>query len=249
MKLFIFFLFVFSGTYSMADEFDKKMKNLESKFVKKNGSLKAFKQMKCFIERYKNRKFHTKPADNMADRCNQERTIAVENDEVFVIIDYTLKSNNPRFFLFDLESNKVKAYHVSHGRYGNTARSNTKISYNPKRNSILQALFFSNSLGSNASSGGFYLTGQEYMGNYGRSMVLHGLEGDINDNACRRATVVHPSSKVTTSATKIMSSGCPMLSRSQIDEVINETKEGSLFYIYTPAEAKQVDGECGRNLL
>jgi hypothetical protein len=50
--------------------------------------------------------------------------------------------------------------------------------------------YFSNSVGSEATSAGAYLTGDTYFGKYGHSMRLYGLD-HTNSNALERAIVVH----------------------------------------------------------
>jgi hypothetical protein len=49
---------------------------------------------------------------------------------------------------------------------------------------------FSNSVGSEATSNGAYLTGDNYQGKYGYSMRLTGLDYS-NNNALARAIVIH----------------------------------------------------------
>ena len=143
----------------------------------------------------------------------------------------------------------MEALYTSHGRFGNTSHYNKTLSFDPKRNSILQAAHFSNDVGSNATSGGFYLTGIEYQGNYGRSLVLHGLEYGHNHNSCERMTVIHKSSNITETATNSMSSGCPMLANSKIDSTINALGQGALVYSFTPNESQLPANFCGRNLV
>jgi hypothetical protein len=50
--------------------------------------------------------------------------------------------------------------------------------------------YFSNSVGSEATSNGAYLTADTYFGKYGHSLRLYGLD-HTNNNALARAIVVH----------------------------------------------------------
>jgi hypothetical protein len=230
-------------------EMDSVLHLLAGAYNREGGNPKALLQVRCFLRQHGVRKFATKPAGGMASRCNQHSQIGIENQKVVALIDYTQTSDRARLFIFDLENKKMTALRVSHGRYGDTLRSNQVVSYNPKRNSVLKAVHFSNKPGSNATAGGFFITGSEYPGKYGRSLVLHGLEQNFNDNACLRATVIHQSSYVTSKSVSRMSSGCPMVADSKIDSVVSTLKNGSLLYAYTSEEAKLSEDTCGRNLL
>lgn len=246
--LMTFLLAVPSFAHASLESLDYALGQLAAKYTELGGPAKALAQVRCFVRNQAFKKFHPKPAGDMSERCNARAEIALESERGVTIVDYTAPSTQPRFFLFDLYNNTVRALYVGHGRYGDTPRTNTKLSMSPRRNSILRALHFSNEPGLNASAGGFYLTGPEYEGVYGRSVVLHGLEGDVNDNACLRATVIHSSSKITENSTDLMSSGCPMVARTKIDYVVDTVRNGTLFYSYTPAEAALAETDCGRNL-
>lgn len=231
-------------------ELDAGVASLTAAYQKAGGNPKALAQLRCFLAKHGTEAFAPKPVTGeLAERCNQRHEIRIENFKAVGVIDYTRNSDRPRFFVLDLESKKVQALHVGHGRFGDTDRGNTRFSNDPKRNSILKLAHFSNQPNSNATAGGFFLTGQEYEGTYKRSLVLHGLEKDVNDNACFRTTVIHKSSMITENATKRMSSGCPMVAQTKIAYVLKSMSEGALLYAYTPSEAALAEGDCGRNLL
>ena len=89
-------------------------------------------------------------------------------------------------------------------------------------------------------------------------MVLHGLETGINDNACQRAVVVHKHLMVTKSSARLLSAGCPMISRDYIDHVINlleghqnpdngEEINGSVVFIYGERESRWASSTCNGN--
>lgn len=218
-------------------------------YLKAGGNQKAFEQTLCFLRNHSQKTFRTKKLEGeLEKRCTGDR-IRWQKEESVVIMDYTKHSNFPRFYLFDLRNNKLHALFTSHGRFGDTSHFNKIVSFEPKRNSILRAAHFSNVVGSNATSGGFYLTGIEYQGSYGRSLVLHGLEFGHNHNSCERMTVIHKSQNITETSTLSMSSGCPMLAPSKIDFAIDALGEGALVYSYTPTESLLPENSCGRNLL
>ncbi len=231
---------------------EEQIEALSPAFLEGGGSPRALAQVRCFLNKHGKEIFRSKKITNndadLEQRCNH-KTLRVQNERALAIVDYTKLSDRPRFYLFDLRGGKLHFLHTSHGRYGNTHRANAVVSFEPKRNSVRRAVHFSNSIGSNASAGGFYLTGDEYIGLYQRSLVLHGLEEAINDNSCGRTTVIHRSSNITEGATARMSSGCPMVALSKIDFVVDSLVDGALVYLYTPAEAALGADSCGRNLL
>jgi hypothetical protein len=93
------------------------------------------------------------------------------------IADFSLPSREPRFFLVDLLGGTATAHLVAHGRGSDPAH-------------LGWVERFSNEPGSAASSSGAYLTGEEYVGQHGRSRRLVGLD-PTNDNAEARAIVIH----------------------------------------------------------
>ena len=78
---------------------------------------------------------------------------------VLTIVDFSKSSSNKRFFVIDFDQNKVVySSLVAHGK-------NSGGDY---------ATEFSNSIDSNMSSLGFYLTGYTYEGSNGYSLKLYG---------------------------------------------------------------------------
>jgi len=138
------------------------------------------------------------------------------------IADYTAHSGEYRFHIADVEAGAItKSYLVSHGRGSDPANRGF-------------AERFSNVPGSNASSRGSFLTGQEYVGKHGRSRRLHGLE-DENDRAFERAIVIHGASYVDESMARNSgrvgrSLGCFAFEQSEIGEVLELLGEGRLLY-------------------
>jgi hypothetical protein len=93
------------------------------------------------------------------------------------IADFSRPSYEPRFFIIDMVSGKIRPFLVSHGSGSD-----------PDHTAMLQS--FSNEPGSNATSRGAFLTHTWYNGQHGTSMRLSGLDG-CNSNAEPRAIVVH----------------------------------------------------------
>lgn len=154
----------------------------------------------------------------------QENLGIIKNPRYLTIIDFTKSSREKRFFLINLETGEVTKHYTTNGRND--------------REQDGYANYFCNNEGSNSTPAGFHLTGGFYRGRHGRSMMLHGQEPGLNDNTCKRAVVVHPQS-----ADKVpgdnarqggvwRSNGCPVLSRSVYNDVVDKIANGSLFYNY-----------------
>jgi hypothetical protein len=98
---------------------------------------------------------------------------------------------------------------------------------------------FSNKPGSNASSPGFYSTGETYMGKHGLSLALVGLETGINDKARERAIVLHGADYVSDDFIRKYgrlgrSLGCPAVPVELSKDIIQTIKGGSCLFIYVP---------------
>lgn len=97
--------------------------------------------------------------------------------DVIGIADFSRPSRDPRFYIVDLRNGMVTQHLCAHGRGSD-----------PGHSGWLE--YFSNTVGSEATSSGAYLTGDAYFGKYGHSMRLTGLDY-TNSNAEARAIVVH----------------------------------------------------------
>jgi hypothetical protein len=226
---------------------------IEQNLRDKGGDLKALSHMKCFIDEQSNQRFSAKrPAQSFNDdRCYSLDSLELGDHRYMTLIDYMKPGTKRRMFLIDLESGAVSPMGVAHGRYQS---SYVRLRLKKNKNSVKWARYFSNQPGSNAPSSGFYLAGQEYVGKFGRSLILHGLEEGVNDNACERAVVIHKHLMVSKRRAYVMSSGCPMVSWSNIDAVIDAlkgsqqgiklTQPGGLVFIYGPRESGWSYGSC-----
>lgn len=101
----------------------------------------------------------------------------VRNADVIGIADFSRPSRDARFYIVDLRFGFVTEHHVAHGKGSD-----------PENSGWLN--WFSNELGSEATSQGAYLTGDAYQGKYGYSLRLNGLDSS-NSNALARQIVVH----------------------------------------------------------
>jgi len=144
--------------------------------------------------------------------------------KVLTIIDYSLPSSVKRMWVVDVNSNKV-LYHtlVAHGKHTGS----------------LFAKYFSDKVGSRASSIGTFLTENTYFGSKGYSLRLKGLEPGFNEKAHERAIVVHGAWYATHDFAKNhgrlgLSWGCPAVAPQLAGPIINQIKNGSLIFAYYP---------------
>jgi hypothetical protein len=151
----------------------------------------------------------------------------LNHPEVITIIDFGLPSDKERLWVIDLVHSKV-LFHclVSHGR----------------NSGELMAEHFSNTPGSFASSPGFYITGETYIGKNGLSLTLDGIEKGINDRARERAIVMHGADYVSSDYIRKYgrlgrSHGCPAVPKELNKKIIQAIKGGSCLFIYVPKKS------------
>ncbi|GAD74795.1 hypothetical protein VAZ01S_015_00390 [Vibrio azureus NBRC 104587] len=139
---------------------------------------------------------------------------------LLTIIDYSKPSTEKRFYVVDLESNKlIFNTYVSHG-----VNSGKKI-----------ATQFSNIVNSKKTSLGTFLTDSTYYGSNGYSLRLDGLSNGKNDKARERYIVVHGADYANPSFIKKngylgRSWGCPALPQNESRAIIDTIKGGSVIY-------------------
>lgn len=150
----------------------------------------------------------------------------IANPGIITIIDFSKPSTEKRLFVLDIEKGEILfETYVSHG----------------KNSGELYAKSFSNTAQSHKSSLGFYVTGETYSGKHGYSLKLEGQERGINDNAYRRAIVIHGAKYVSeryidTQGFIGRSYGCPALPLNLTKPIIDKIKGGSCLFIYYPSE-------------
>jgi len=151
-----------------------------------------------------------------------EKINELQNKKIITIIDYTLPSDQERFFVIDLDK-KMLLYKslVAHGRNSGENRADS----------------FSNTSESLKSCLGFFLTAETYYGKHGYSLKLDGLERGINDNARQRSIVIHGADYVSLSFAKQhgrlgRSWGCPALPVDCTKQIIDQISNGSCIFIY-----------------
>jgi L,D-transpeptidase catalytic domain len=154
--------------------------------------------------------------------CARARGVSGKTD-LLTIIDYTLPSTTPRFWVLDLAHGKVLFHElVAHG-------SGSGDNY---------ATRFSDTADSRQTSLGLFLTSGTYEGGNGYSLKLRGLDPGVNERAEQRKIVIHGAWYVSTSQAQRIgrlgrSWGCPALSPAVAHQVIDTIKDGTFVYSYS----------------
>lgn len=156
---------------------------------------------------------------------NLQEQGALKNNDLLSIVDFSQSSRKKRFYLIDMKNNKLLVNtFVAHGKNSGVDMANN----------------FSNVIGSEKSSLGFYKTKGTYTGKNGFSLRMEGLDKGFNDNAEARAIVVHGADYVNAgrinAAYMGRSQGCPALPRTDYIKVIDLIKDGSVLFIYSQNE-------------
>jgi hypothetical protein len=155
---------------------------------------------------------------------NAVRSGAVRRTDVLTVIDYSRPSTEPRLFVLDVASGRVRyAERVAHGR-GSGENATER---------------FSNRDGSRMTSLGAFRAGETYLGQHGVSLRLDGLEPGFNDHARERAIVLHGAGYVNAGIIQSQgrlgrSWGCPAVRPEIARELVDAIKDGSLVVAYYP---------------
>src|SRR5580765_2522136 len=164
---------------------------------------------------------------SFTNRLSAVRSYAMAKDfstTYCFLLDMSIHSGRKRFFVFDLETNRViMSGLVSHGSCNETFLDQAK---------------FSNAPGGNCTSQGKYKVGEKYRGQYGKSYKLYGLES-TNSNAFRRAIVLHSYSCIPDEEiyprVACNSSGCAGVSPAffeKLSSIIDKAKKPIVLWIY-----------------
>jgi len=146
------------------------------------------------------------------------------NSKIAFFIDMRIPSGKNRFFVYDLQNNKI----LDQGLVAHGCGSETGIKGELK---------FSNVPNSNSTSLGRYSIGNNYKGIFGKAYRLFGLD-ETNSNAFKRAIVLHHYSAVPYEEQDhyiSRSHGCPMVNEQffkRIEKIIDSSKSNILLDIY-----------------
>jgi hypothetical protein len=150
----------------------------------------------------------------------------LRKSSVLSICDFSQSSSNQRLYVIDVRNRKVlyRTY-VAHGINSGEEFANV----------------FSNKMESCKSSLGFYITKQTYNGVNGMSLRIEGVDKGFNNNAYKRAIVIHGATYVSQRILRkygVMGTtfGCPAIPSEMTSQIIPVVKNGSCFYIYYPSK-------------
>ncbi len=148
----------------------------------------------------------------------------IYNAKIAFFVDMKIKSGKNRFFVYDLENNKI----IDEALVANGSGSET---------AVRGELKFSNEPNSKCTSLGQYAIGKAYRGMFGKSYRLLGLN-ESNSNAEKRAIVLHSYSAVPNEEQDYYiynSQGCPMVSEAffkKLEKIIDGSKSKIVLSIY-----------------
>lgn len=143
---------------------------------------------------------------------------------LLTIVDFSRPSNIERLWVVNLETRELLLQTlVAHGRNSGEVIPNR----------------FSNKFNSFQSSLGFYRTGIAYAGKHGLSLKLHGMEEGINDQAERRAIVIHGADYVSEKYVARngrlgRSQGCPAVAMGIHKQLIKAIRDNTCLFVYFP---------------
>jgi hypothetical protein len=144
---------------------------------------------------------------------------------ILSIADFSQSSGNQRLYVIDVRNRRLlyRTY-VAHGINSGKEYANA----------------FSNKMESGKSSLGFYITTGTYYGFNGLSLRIEGMDKGFNDNAARRAVVIHGATYVSTRILHkygVMGTtfGCPAIPDEMTTQIIPVVKGGTCFFIYYPS--------------
>jgi hypothetical protein len=163
-----------------------------------------------------------KALEQMLEKASYLQPEKLKNTKWAFLLDFSIHSSEKRGFLIDLRTGGSESFHVSHGIGSADGEGN--------------AIRFSNTNMSKMSSLGLYLTAETYHGKHGYSLRMDGLE-ESNNAARKRLIVVHAADYVSEEFIRDngragRSWGCPAVAEEHRDRIINNLKDGSLYYIY-----------------
>ena len=157
---------------------------------------------------------------------NLKKRGLLKKTNVLTICDFSQSSSNQRMYVIDVRNHRVLyRTFVAHG-------INSGNEY---------ATAFSNKMESCKSSLGFYITSGTYTGVNGYSLRIEGVDKGFNDNASKRAIVIHGANYVSMRIVHkygMMGTtfGCPAIPTEMTTQIIPVVKNGSCFFIYYPSK-------------
>jgi len=155
----------------------------------------------------------------------------LSDKKLLTVVDFNKPSTEKRLWVIDLAAKKVLFNSlVAHGK-----NSGANI-----------AEKFDNTISSEKSSLGFYVTQDIYQGKHGKSLKLVGMDKDFNTNALERCVVMHGADYVSDAFIAQhgrlgRSQGCPALPMENHSQIIEEVKGKTCLFIH--ADKKEYNSD------
>ncbi|MNL17503.1 hypothetical protein D3C87_1385990 [compost metagenome] len=156
----------------------------------------------------------------------------IKNRRFVTISDMSIRSSQKRMAVLDLETNQVSYHYVAHGE--------GKPRGGPNDGDFLKSC--SNSNGSYQTPPGFHTIDQPYVGRWGNSLRMTGLESRNNISA-KRSVVMHAMGTDSDNQYFIkrdgrfsLTQGCPAVTEEDYVSLKPKLKGGSLYYNFCPQD-------------
>lgn len=146
----------------------------------------------------------------------------LSDKKMLTVVDFSKPSTQKRLWVIDLGDKKLVFNSlVAHG----------------KNSGFDKAENFDNTINSEKSSLGFYVTQDIYTGKHGKSLKLVGMDKDFNTNALERCVVMHGADYVSDNFISQhgrlgRSQGCPALPMENHAQIIDAVKDKTCLFIH-----------------
>lgn len=157
----------------------------------------------------------------------------LQNQKLVTVVDMSIHSGTPRFFMIDMETGAVESTVVAHGEGSDPEDDGIPKVFSNTNNSLMTSL-------------GYYKTGETYTGSWGFSLKFDGLS-ETNSNVRERFIVMHGATYVARGKAKQGRSwGCTALPMNEKDAIIQKLKGGSLLYVdFLPMAIERMAADGG----
>ena len=151
----------------------------------------------------------------------QQNKSKISKDNYIIIVDYSRDILQKRLWLYDVKNNE--------------ALLNTRVSHALK-SGLIYCNDISNKPNTEKTCIGSFVTGNQYIGKFGNSMNIHGLDKS-NSNAYNRRIVFHSNCNhkyygiTIPSFLAIYSLGCFAFHEDDMDPFIDKVKDGVFMYV------------------
>jgi hypothetical protein len=157
--------------------------------------------------------FTSKTDNDLFDIANQKLVeYNIKKRNYVILIDYTKSLTSERLYVLNMKTKEV------------VIKSTVSHSF---KSGVLYPRNYSNISGCNKSSKGGFISKGTYIGGFGYSMIIRGLDKGVNDNVQSRKIIFHSTKKMLTP----WSDGCFATPDDVNQKLIDLTKNGTFIYV------------------